>query len=75
MLGEKIVIPRWMSNKLGIYDLSAKQWHFKKIKNLDLHFLPLSCTVYTPSHDFFCLGGLNEQVPRKPSFSNQCLSI
>ncbi len=75
MAGEKIVVPRWMSERVGVYDLSAKQWHFKKVKKLDLHFLPLSCTVYAPSHDFFSLGGLNEQVPRKPVISSQCISV
>ena len=35
LLGHKIIVPRWMSRRLGVYDIAAKQWHFKLVPSLD----------------------------------------
>jgi len=65
---KRIRVPRWMSKNVGEYDLANGYWTVSESKQL---FFPFSRTIFLPSQDFLVIGGLNDQVAKKPSFSNR----
>ena len=66
-LRQKIKIIRWLSRSIAEYDIINDFWTASEAQ-INLPFLPFSATVYLPNQDLIVLGGLDDQVPNRPSF-------
>jgi hypothetical protein len=71
---KKLRIVRWLSNKIGEYDIENDFWTSVNAQ-VKKPFLPFSRTVYLPNQDMMVIGGLNDEIPNKPTFSSQTLKI
>ena len=71
---KKIRIVRWLSKKLGEYDIENDFWNSVD-SHIDKPFLPFSRSVYLPNQDMVVMGGLNDEIPNKPTFSSQTIKI
>lgn len=65
---KKLRIVRWLSKNVGEYDIENDFWNSVESK-VDKQFLPFSRTVYLPNQDMIVMGGLNDEIPNKPTFS------
>ncbi|CDW71550.1 kelch motif family protein [Stylonychia lemnae] len=68
---KKIRIVRWKTKKIGEYELDTKIWTLTDAQVSQI-FLPFSRTVYLPNQDLVNLGGLDDSIPSKPFFTQNC---
>jgi hypothetical protein len=71
---KKLRIVRWLSTKIGEYDIENDFWSSVNAQ-IKKPFLPFSRTVYLPNQDMIVMGGLNDEIPNKPTFSAHTLKI
>lgn len=71
---KKLRIVRWLSKNIGEYDIENDFWNSVESK-VDKQFLPFSRTVYLPNQDMIVMGGLNDEIPNKPTFSCHVFTI
>jgi len=71
---KKLRIVRWLSTKIGEYDIENDFWNSVNAQ-IKKPFLPFSRTVYLPNQDMIVMGGLNDEIPNKPTFSSLVLKI
>lgn len=71
---KKLRIVRWLSTKIGEYDIENDFWASVNAQ-IKKPFLPFSRTVYLPNQDMIVMGGLNDEIPNKPTFSSHVLKI
>ena len=71
---KKLRIIRWLSTKMGEYDIENDFWNSVDAQ-VTKPFLPFSRTVYLPNQDLIVMGGLNDEIPNKPTFSSHVLKI
>jgi hypothetical protein len=71
---KKLRIVRWLSTKIGEYDIENDFWDSVNAQ-IKKPFLPFSRTVYLPNQDMIVMGGLNDEIPNKPTFSAHALKI
>ena len=71
---KKLRIIRWLSTKIGEYDIENDFWNSVNAQ-IKKPFLPFSRTIYLPNQDMIVLGGLNDEIPNKPTFSSLVLKI
>ena len=71
---KKLRIVRWLSTKIGEYDIENDFWNSVNAQ-IKKPFLPFSRTVYLPNQDLVVMGGLNDEIPNKPTFSALVLKI
>lgn len=58
------------------FDFDKRVWQSSTIKNLDLPLFPFSSMCYSPEmNEFFVLGGFNNKVESKSSFSAKVFKI
>lgn len=74
MMRKKLKIVRWLSKKIGEYDIGNDFWQASDAQ-VDRPFLAFSRTVYLPNQDMVVMGGLDDFIPNKPTFSAACLLI
>ena len=65
-----IRIPRWSSKNVAEYSLNNGFWTLSEMHDSNWN-LPFSRVVFLPNCDFLVIGGLNDQIVKKPAFSNQ----
>lgn len=56
---KQLKIPRWLTKKVGLYDLDYDNWSAIDVK-MELPFFPFSTTVYLPENEVLVIGGLND---------------
>ena len=71
---KKLRIVRWLSKNIGEYDIENDFWNSVESK-ISKPFLPFSRTVYLPNQDMIVMGGLNDEIPNKPTFSSHVFKI
>ena len=71
---KKLRIVRWLSKNIGEYDIENDFWNSVESK-VNKPFLPFSRTVYLPNQDMIVMGGLNDEIPNKPTFSWHVFTI
>jgi len=59
---------RWLTKKLGEYDIENDFWSSVE-SQVETPFLAFSKSVYLPNGDIIVMGGLDDEIPQKPSFS------
>eukprot|EP00347_Sterkiella_histriomuscorum_P008465 403344995 len=74
IMRRKIKILRWLSKKIGEYDIDNDYWQAVDAQ-VDRPFLAFSRTIYLPNQDMIVIGGLDDFIPNKPTFSAQCILI
>eukprot|EP00347_Sterkiella_histriomuscorum_P005524 403356287 len=73
---QKISIPRWFSKKMAEFDFDKDQWQASQIKKLDLPIFPFSSLAYSSEmNEYFILGGFNNKVEGKSTFSSRVFKI
>jgi hypothetical protein len=65
----KIKIVRWLSKKVGEYDIDNDFWTYHEAQ-VERPFLAFSRIVYLPNQNMVVIGGLDDFVPNKPTFSS-----
>lgn len=70
----KIKITRWLTQQVGEYDVTNDFWKFQAAEISSL-FNAFSSLVALPSHDLMVIGGLDDSIPNRPSFTNHCFLI
>ena len=70
----KIKIARWLTSKVAEYDICNDFWSMRKAETTH-PFNAFSASVFLPSQDIAVIGGLDDSVPNKPSFTNKCLFV
>ena len=70
----KIKITRWLTHDVGEYDVTNDFWKFQAAEISSL-FNAFSSLIALPSHDLMVIGGLDDSVPNRPSFTNHCFLI
>ena len=71
-----LVVPRWFSKKMAVFDFTSKIWSSKEIKGLDLPLYPYSSIAYSAEmKEFFVLGGYNDKIDKKLAFSARVIKI
>ena len=68
-LRKKIKIARWLTQKIAEYDVTNDFWNMQNAET-SIPFYAFSATVYLPSQDLIVIGGLDDKIPNKPTFSN-----
>lgn len=63
-----------MSKNIAEYDLANQYWTVSEAKT-NIPFFPFSRTVFLPDGDFLVIGGLNDQIAKKPAFSDEVYRI
>jgi len=64
----KLKVVRWLSKKIGEYDIENDFWQAVDAQ-VDRPFLAFSKTIYLPNNDMLVVGGLDDYIPNKPTFS------
>lgn len=70
----KIKIPRWFTKTIAEYDVDNKYWMTTEC-NTSLPFFPFSSFVYLPNKDIIVIGGFNDNIPNRATFSSKVLKI
>ena len=70
----KLRIVRWLSKKIGEYDIDSDFWSSCDAQ-VKRQFLAFSKSVYLPNQNIMILGGLNDEIPNKPTFSAQSIML
>jgi len=63
-----------MSKNIAEYDLANAYWTVSEAKTT-IPFYPFSRTVFLPDGDFLVIGGLNDQIVNKTSFTDEVFWI
>ncbi len=71
---KKIKIVKWLTKKLVEYDIENDFWTPVEVKT-DKIFFPFGRAVFLPNQDMIVMGGLDDTIPSKPSFSERTLLI
>lgn len=70
----KVKIVRWLSKKVAEYDIDNDFWTPVDAQ-IDRPFLAFSRTIYLPNQDMIVIGGLDDFIPNKPTFTAKCTLI
>lgn len=73
-LRRKLKTVRSLTKKLCEYDVENDFWTPVEVKT-DKMFLAFSRTVYLPNQDMIVIGGLDDSIPGKPSFSERAILV
>jgi len=65
----KFRIPRWESRIIAEFDVDNKVWLTNKVKTV-LPFLPFCSIIFCPDKDIYVIGGLNDMVFDRTTFSS-----
>jgi len=72
----KIYLPRWMSKTVAEYDVDnpLEGWITSNCKT-SLDFFPFSAFAYLPNYQILSIGGLNNKIPNKSTFSSRVVRV
>jgi hypothetical protein len=70
----KIKLARWLTKKIAEYDVTNDFWDVQTAE-VEFNFNAFSTTIYLPSQDLVVVGGLDDRMPNKPTFSDKCVLV
>jgi hypothetical protein len=73
-LRRKIKTVKWLTKKLMEYDIENDYWTPVEVK-CDKIYYAFSRAVYLPNQDMMVMGGLDDSIPDKPTFSERTILI
>jgi hypothetical protein len=65
---------RWFTRKVAVYDLVNKVWGVEEATT-DIPFFPFSQQVHINPKEIMVIGGLNDHIPKRPTFCSRCIML